>query len=189
MNVRSQGTSLTRRASRKVAVMPGRLLSFVLAAALAVAAGRTAQAGPSPPLAPPLAASELDWLTGRWARPENAGYLEITWTALGGRWRGVLASVQREQPRQVVATYDLEGSKAGWTLTLREGKRRLLFPRGSAPGPQHLRFERRAGGAGPQSIDLRIVEGKLFIGQSGPARGGTLASSGLWLERVPAEAP
>lgn len=184
MNVRSQGTSLIRRASRKVAVMPGRLLLFVLAAGVAVADGRPAQASPVASVAAP----GPDWLAGRWARPENAGYLEITWTALTGRWRGVLASVQREQPRQVVATYDLEGSKAGWTLSLREGKRRLLFPRSSAPGPQHLRFERRAGGAGPQSVDLRIVDGKLFIGQAGPARAGApLVSTGLWLERAPAE--
>ena len=161
----------------------------MLAAGLAVAVGWPVQASPQPSPTPTLAAPGPEWLAGRWARPENAGYLELTWTAVGGRWIGVLASLQREQPRRVVATYDLEGGKAGWTLSLREGKRRLLFPRGSAPGPQHLRFERRAGGAGPQSVDLRIVDGKLFIGQSGPARGGALASTGLWLERAPAEAP
>ena len=166
--------------------MPGRLLSFVLAAGLAIAVGRPAQASPRP--APTLAAPGPDWLAGRWARPENAGYLEIVWTASGGRWIGVLASVQRDQPRQVVAIYDLEGSKAGWTLSLQEGKRRLVFSRGSAPAPQHLRFERRTGGAGPRSVDLRIVDGKLFIGQSEPAHAGApAASTSLWLERAPAE--
>jgi hypothetical protein len=183
MNVRSQVTSLTRHASRKLAVMPGRLLSFALAAGLVVAAAQPAQASPQASVAAP----GPDWLAGRWARPENAGYLELTWTEVGaGRWSGVLASVQREQPRRVVAIYDLEGGKTGWTLSLREGKRRLLFSRGSAPAPQHLRFERRAGGGGLQSVDLRIVDRKLFIGQSGPARAGApLVSTGLWLERVP----
>jgi hypothetical protein len=184
MNVRSQGTSLTRRDWRKLAPMPRRVLSFALVAGLAIAVARPAPASPQATVAAPA----LDWLGGRWARPENAGYLEITWTEVGGRWSGVLASVQRDQPRRVVAIYDLEGSKAGWTLSLQEGKRRLLFSRGSAPGPQHLRFERR--GAGSQSVDLRIVDGKLFIGQSGPARAGALvASTSLWLERAPPESP
>ncbi len=154
---------------------------------IAVAAGVLWLAAPAAAQAPSVP-DPLAWLSGGWtAARVSSGRFDLVWTAIPSGLRGVLEVVAPTGKREIWSVYEVIQGKDGFTLTLREGRRRYRF-KGGLQSKNYLRFERDLTEPGPFAADIKLTDGRLLVRQVlGPQHGAALTRN-FNFQRVPEQA-
>lgn len=175
---------------------------LLLAALLAVDAGAGADASP----AGEAPGGALAWLVGRWTgsgfltaelEPEAYGphhwkargpdTLRLTFTADGGKVKGVLEATNGRKKARVEMVIDLDADDP---LVWREAGRRYRFHLQRPPEGRDLRFAdmrgpTKPGVSYPPVIELELRDGKLLVDRYKGPQHGALASDEYRFERAP----